>query len=59
MDLQLEGVFYVVRPEAMSRELPVVRYSWVTVQFQELTGGESSEEFSAWIVKSASVDRRL
>jgi hypothetical protein len=34
MEIQLEGVFYVVSPKAISRELPVVRYSCVTVQFQ-------------------------
>jgi hypothetical protein len=47
----LEGVFYVVRPEAISRQLPVARDSWNTeivlvqtqlsiVQFQESTSCE-------------------
>jgi hypothetical protein len=30
MKPRLEGVFYVVRADAISRQLPVVRYSWNT-----------------------------
>jgi hypothetical protein len=51
MEPQLEGVYYVVRAEAISRQLPVVRGSWNTetvlvqtqlsvVQFQESTSCE-------------------
>jgi hypothetical protein len=29
MEPQLEGVYYVVRAEAISRQLPVVRHSWI------------------------------
>jgi hypothetical protein len=81
MEIQLEGVFYVVRPEAISRQSPVVRHSWVIVEYSPVTGvphqihlsttavpneiqlsdrfGYILQEFSAWIVKSASVNRRL
>jgi hypothetical protein len=42
MEPQLEGVFYVVRPEAISRQLPVVRDSSrteaVTVEYIPVTG---------------------
>jgi hypothetical protein len=48
MEIQLEGVFYfyVVRPDAISRYLPVTsgKIQLNTVQFQELTDSDSDSE---------------
>jgi hypothetical protein len=45
MEIHLEGVFYVVRPDAISRQLPVVRYS--LQEFSTVIGSRQPREFSA------------